>query len=122
MTTGCPNRWGSSVRGFPSSSVEASVVTAVCLLAKIGVLERVCVCNVNSSSWFEVVETVREGQLPDECCEVEGGDVWSSVRGNLHVCLVHLSLCIVAHYAACSSCLVLVTQQCLLGLPAYDPC
>jgi hypothetical protein len=67
-----------------SSSIEVLVVAAVGLLAKIGVFERVFVSDVDSSPWFKFVETVRVGRVPEECSEVKGGDVWSSVCFNLH--------------------------------------
>jgi hypothetical protein len=62
-----------------SSSIEVSVVAAVGLLAKIGVLEGVLVGDVDSAPWFEFMKTVRIGRFSEEFCEVEGGDVWSSV-------------------------------------------
>jgi hypothetical protein len=67
------------------SSVVVSVVAAVGLLAKVGVLKGVFVCDVDSSPWFKFVETMRVGRVPEECREVEGRDVWSSVCFNLHI-------------------------------------
>jgi hypothetical protein len=58
-----------------SSSIVVSVVAAVGLLAKVGVLKGVFVRDVDSSPWFEFVETVRVGRVPEECGEVKGGDV-----------------------------------------------
>jgi hypothetical protein len=88
-----------------SSLVEVSVVAAVGLLAKIGVLEGMFVGNMDPSSWLEFVEMVRIGQVPKELCEVEGGDVRSSVCFNLHACVCSCRA-ILSSSAAHYSCLL----------------
>jgi hypothetical protein len=88
-----------------SSSVVVLVVAAVALLAKVGVLKGVFVRDVDSSPWFKLVETMRVGQVPEECSEVKGGDVWSSVCLNLHTHSLSCRVC------SCSA----VRDGCLLS-------
>jgi hypothetical protein len=90
-----------------SSSVVVSVVAAVGLLVKVGVLKGVFVRDVDSSPWFKFVEMMRVGQVPEECSEVKGGDVWSSVCFNLHTPFLSCRVC------PCS----VVRDSCLLSSP-----
>jgi hypothetical protein len=78
-----------------SSPIEVSVVAAVGLLAKVGVLKRMFVSDVDSSPRFKFMEMVRVGWVPEECSEVKGRDVWSSVWFNLHARLCSFSHCFV---------------------------
>jgi hypothetical protein len=91
-----------------SSSVEVLVVATVGLLAKVEVLKCVFVGDMNSSSWFEFVKTVRVGQFSEECCEVEGGDVWFSIGSNLHTyfCSCRAVCFSVAHFSCLLSSLL----------------